>query len=143
MGADILTSASGHCRSVSIESISEISAAISWICEIRAEPPCNEPVTISLFHAIYSSTPFGYNFQTLAALLLDARRLNKRDSIKGALICRRDIYLQLLEEPEVAVRATLDRIKRDDRHVNLVLHVEASASERMFGEWDMLHDPAI
>ncbi|EFL88199.1 bluf domain-containing protein [Ahrensia sp. R2A130] len=41
------------------------------------------------------------------------------------------------------MRATLDRIKRDDRHVNLVLHVEASASERMFGEWDMLHDPAI
>lgn len=94
---------------------------------------------MSLFKAVYSSTPFGYDAQTLAGILLDARRLNRRDGITGALICRRDVFLQYLEGPEKLVQTTLDRIKRDDRHVNVQLHIAERIPERLFGEWDMFH----
>ena len=96
---------------------------------------------MNLFKAVYSSTPFGYDAQTLAAILLDARRFNERDGITGALMCRRDIYLQMLEGPEELVRATLGRIRADDRHVNVQLHVAEGVSERLFGDWEMFHSP--
>jgi hypothetical protein len=97
---------------------------------------------MDLFRAIYSSRPFGFDEAILNGILTDARRANQRDGITGALICRGDIYLQWLEGPEAAVRAALERIKRDDRHLEVTLHVEEPVSERVFGEWAMLHDPA-
>ncbi|MBV0912835.1 BLUF domain-containing protein [Anianabacter salinae] len=98
---------------------------------------------MSVFRAIYSSRPFGFDTAILSGILLDARRLNDRDGITGALICRNDIYLQLLEGPEDKVCDALERIKRDDRHVEVTLHVAETVTGRMFGEWAMLHDPAV
>jgi hypothetical protein len=106
--------------------------------DIRAQ----ERVAMSLFRAIYTSRPFGFDTGILNGILLDARRANARDGITGALICRGDIYLQLLEGPEEQVRNTLERIKRDDRHLEVVTHVAERVADRMFGEWAMLHDPA-
>lgn len=97
---------------------------------------------MSVFRAIYSSRPFGFDNGILRGVLMDARRCNDRDGVTGALICRADIYLQWLEGPEEAVRRTLERIKRDDRHLEVRLHVAEPAPERVFGEWAMLHDPA-
>jgi hypothetical protein len=97
---------------------------------------------MSVFRAIYTSVPFGFDSSILSSILLDARRLNTRDDITGALICRGDIYVQLLEGAEDKVRAALDRIKRDDRHLEVTLHVAGTAPERMFPGWAMLHDPA-
>jgi hypothetical protein len=65
-----------------------------------------------------------------------------RDDITGALICRSDIYLQWLEGLEKQVRDALAGIERDDRHLEVRLHVAESVSERMFGDWAILHDPA-
>ena len=95
-----------------------------------------------LFRAIYSSSPFGYDTATLNGILVDARRANERNGITGALICRSDIYIQWLEGPEAMVQDTLARIKRDDRHVDMSLHVNEPVAERLFGDWAMLHDPA-
>jgi hypothetical protein len=97
---------------------------------------------MSLFHAIYSSRPFGYDGAILNGILADARRANLRDGITGALICRSDLYLQWLEGPEGMVRAALARIMRDDRHLDVRLHVAEPAAERLFAEWAMLHDPS-
>ncbi|ETX13334.1 blue light sensor protein [Roseivivax halodurans JCM 10272] len=96
-----------------------------------------------LFRAIYSSRPFGFEAAILNGILLQARRANERDGITGALICREDIYLQWLEGPEDRVRDTLARIQRDDRHVEMRLHVAAPVEERVFSHWAMLHDPAV
>lgn len=74
---------------------------------------------------------------------MTARRCNVRDDVTGALICRADIYLQWLEGPEEKVKNTLERISRDDRHDEMKVQVAASVSERMFGKWAMLHDPAV
>ena len=97
---------------------------------------------MEVFRAVYTSRPFGFDTTILSGILMDARRLNTRDGVTGALICRGDIYLQLLEGAERQVRDTLDRIKRDDRHLEVTLHVAQSAAERMFASWAMLHDPA-
>ena len=78
---------------------------------------------MGLFQVIHPSRPFGFDTGILSKIPLDARRLNARDDITGALICRADIYLQLLEGPEATVRQTMERIKRDDRHLEVVMHV--------------------
>jgi hypothetical protein len=97
---------------------------------------------MSLFRAIYTSRPFGFDDGILSGILMDARRANLRDGVTGALICRADIYLQWLEGPEEKVRATVERIRRDDRHLEMTVHVAETVPDRVFGEWAMLHDPA-
>ena len=95
-----------------------------------------------LVQVIYISQPFGYDEPTLAGILLDARRYNLRDGITGALVCRHDAYLQLLEGPEPMVQAAYERISRDDRHCDVRQLVCAPIAKRSFGDWAMLHDPA-
>ncbi|MBQ2259827.1 MAG: BLUF domain-containing protein [Loktanella sp.] len=97
---------------------------------------------MSVFRTIYSSIPFGFDESILNGILVQARRMNARDGITGALICRADIYLQWLEGPEQEVRDTIARIKRDDRHVEVRVHVAETVADRVFGDWAMLHDPA-
>ena len=94
------------------------------------------------FRSIYTSRPFGFDAAMLNGILADARRVNTRDGITGALICREDIYLQWLEGPEDKIRQALARIRRDDRHLEVKVHVAEAVQERVFGEWAMLHDPA-
>jgi hypothetical protein len=97
---------------------------------------------MDLVQIIYSSQPFGFDQPTLDGVLMQARRNNKRDDISGALICRQDLYLQLLEGPEDKIQATYERIKQDDRHMEVTLQASRPVSARTFGAWDMLHDPA-
>lgn len=97
---------------------------------------------MDLFRAIYSSRPLGFDTAILSGILMDSRTDNARDGITGALICRADIYMQLLEGPKAQVRNTLERIRRDDRHVEVRLHVAEQVQDRLFGDWAMLHDPA-
>ena len=76
---------------------------------------------MSLMQLIYASTPFGFDNPTLNQVLSVARRNNARDDITGALICRADLYLQMLEGPRAAVTATFQKIMADDRHLDVVL----------------------
>ena len=76
-----------------------------------------------LIQLIYSSKPFGFDEAALNGILLTARRNNPRDAITGALICRHDLYLQLLEGPQAAVEARYSSIAHDDRHLEVVKRV--------------------
>ncbi len=78
----------------------------------------------------------------LAGILSAARRNNPRDGITGALICRHDVYLQLIEGPADAIDALYARILADDRHTNVELLLTEDAGERMFPAWAMLDDEA-
>jgi hypothetical protein len=97
---------------------------------------------MALFQVIYASTPFGYDQGMLNGILADARRCNERDDVTGALICRADLYLHLLEGPEAAVRGAWARIARDDRHLEPVCLVSAPVDRRLFPGWAMRDDPA-
>ena len=89
---------------------------------------------------IYRSRPFGFDHAMLAGILVQARRNNKRDDITGALICRHDLYLQLIEGPAPVIDALYAKISDDHRHSDVRLTLTDEVSERMFPEWDMLDD---
>jgi hypothetical protein len=91
---------------------------------------------------IYYSQPFGFDDAMLNGILLQARRCNARDGLTGALIVRRDLYLQMLEGPEAAVTATFARIKRDDRHLAVKPLACEAVAARLFPDWTMRDDPA-
>ncbi|MGL6208999.1 MAG: BLUF domain-containing protein [Paracoccaceae bacterium] len=99
---------------------------------------------MALLQLTYASRPFGFDESMLAGILIDARRCNLRDQITGALICRDDLYLQLLEGPEAAVEATYARIVADDRHVEVRPLTRRPIAEdgRLFAAWAMRDDPA-
>ena len=97
---------------------------------------------MSLMQLIYASTPFGFDNPTLNQVLSVARRNNARDDITGALICRADLYLQMLEGPRAAVTATFQKIMADDRHLDVVLIGSGDIKTRMFPKWNMKDDPA-
>jgi Sensors of blue-light using FAD len=97
-----------------------------------------------LLQLTYASRPFGFDAGLLTGILFDARRCNTRDGITGALICRDDLFLQLLEGPEKAVEATYARICADDRHIEVRRLTRRMIADdaRMFGAWAMRDDPA-
>jgi hypothetical protein len=98
--------------------------------------------SMPMIQLVYSSRPFGFDNAMLAGILLGARRNNRRDGITGALICRADLYLQMLEGDRVEVEAAYGRIIRDDRHCDVVQRVSHAIDHRMFGAWAMHDDPA-
>ncbi len=91
---------------------------------------------------IYASKPFGFDDLVLRGILATARRNNERDGITGALVCREDLFLQLLEGPSDAVLSAFGRICRDDRHIDVIKLTESQINSRLFPEWSMRHDPA-
>lgn len=97
---------------------------------------------MTIHQLIYISEPFGFDDGILNGILSISRRNNVRDGLTGALVCRRDIYLQLLEGPEAAVEATYARIKRDDRHLAITPLLSAPSEARLFPDWAMRDDPA-
>jgi hypothetical protein len=78
----------------------------------------------------------------LAGILMAARRNNPLLGITGALICRHDIYLQLIEGPADAIDELYARILADDRHTNVELLLTEAMGDRMFPAWAMLDDTA-
>lgn len=97
---------------------------------------------MALTQLIYASQPFGFDDAMLNGILSDARRCNGRDDITGALVCRADLYLQLLEGPPPAVDAAFARIGQDDRHQDVTLLSRETVGDRLFPGWSMRDDPA-
>lgn len=97
---------------------------------------------MTMIQLVYASRPFGFDESTLSDILLNARTLNSRDEITGALICRSDLYLQMLEGPKDCVEATYARIEEDDRHLEIKPLLNSPVETRMFGSWAMRADPA-
>jgi hypothetical protein len=95
-----------------------------------------------LTQIIYSSKPFGFDASVLDDILTISRFNNRRDDITGTLICRADMYLQLIEGPDAAIQTTYQRIIADDRHLEINLLISRTVTERMFPKWAMRDDPA-
>jgi hypothetical protein len=97
---------------------------------------------MALQRLVYASRPFGFDDAMLNGILAQARHFNARDGLTGALICRADIYLQLLEGPAAALNATFARIGQDDRHLEIQLLIQEPVEDRLFPAWHMRDDPA-
>jgi hypothetical protein len=97
---------------------------------------------VALVQLVYTSQPFGFDSATLNGILITARANNAAHDVTGCLICRADLYMQLLEGPEAAVAVTWSKIMRDDRHVEAARRVFRPITTRMFPDWAMRDDPA-
>jgi Sensors of blue-light using FAD len=97
---------------------------------------------MAMIQLIYASRPFGFEASGLNGILSIARHCNTRDGVTGALICREDIYLQLLEGPEPMVEAAYGRIAVDDRHLDVTRLSCRPIRKRLFPDWAMRDDPA-
>ena len=97
---------------------------------------------MQLFRLIYCSQPFGYDLPMLNGILADAKTYNPPNNITGALICREDIFLQLLEGPKENILLTYSKILNDDRHLNIKVLLEEFCENRIFPQWHMKDDPA-
>ena len=96
---------------------------------------------MKLMQLVYCSQPFGYSLEILSAILVASRANNRKHDISGALICRSDIFLQLLEGPEQQVKNTYNAIQKDDRHVNVYNLINRPVEKRLFPAWAMKDDP--
>ena len=95
-----------------------------------------------LMQLIYCSRPFGFSERALGDILATARLNNRRDGITGLLLCRSDLYVQMLEGPRERVTRCFSRISLDDRHVDVTLIWAGDALARLFPDWEMRDDPA-
>ena len=96
---------------------------------------------MKLMQLVYCSQPFGYSLEILSAILVASRANNRKNDITGALICRSDIFLQLLEGPEKNVKNTYEAIQNDDRHINVYHLIDQPVKKRLFPAWAMKDDP--
>lgn len=96
---------------------------------------------MSFLRIVYASRPFGFDAGNLIDILFKARANNAKADVTGCLICRDDLYLQLLEGPEAAVQQIYVKILADDRHVEITELVRDHVADRMFGAWAMRDDP--
>ncbi len=97
---------------------------------------------MSLTQLIYISEPFGFDEAMLGGILVQARRNNPALGITGCLVCRQDMYLQLLEGEDEPVTALYTRIAADDRHLAVRKLHGGPVASRMFPDWAMRDDPA-
>lgn len=87
---------------------------------------------MKLLQLVYASRPFGYDDLALTGILSIARANNVRDEITGALVCREELYLQLLEGPSEAVTQAFARIARDNRHTEVTQLISNDTDRRLF-----------
>jgi Sensors of blue-light using FAD len=97
---------------------------------------------MSLTQLIYSSEPFGFDEAMLGGILVQARRNNPALGVTGCLVCRQDLYLQLLEGDSDTIDALYGRIAEDDRHLAVELLSRQTVATRLFPDWAMRDDPA-
>ena len=97
---------------------------------------------MTITQLIYTSQPFGFDDAMLNGILVQARRNNPASDITGCLICRQDMYLQLLEGPADAIATLYAKIEADDRHLAVMQLSREAVPTRMFPDWAMRDDPA-
>lgn len=73
----------------------------------------------------------------VAKIVRTAVQHNRDVGLTGLLLVYQQWFLQALEGPEEAVRATYSRIRLDPRHQNAVALGEGSVAARVFSRWTM------
>lgn len=95
-----------------------------------------------MFRLLYVSTARqAFTPADLDQILSVSRRNNEKAGVTGLLIVGGKRVLQVLEGPELAVRATFARIGKDPRHFAVVQLASGPITERAFPGWAMGHQP--
>lgn len=91
-----------------------------------------------MYQIVYvSSATVRFTTPDLFDLLAKSRANNARAGVSGMLLFRDGNFMQALEGPEEAVRATYERIGRDPRHAGAMVLLRGPVEARQFSEWSM------
>ena len=93
---------------------------------------------MGLIHHIYvSSARVPADAAMLDDILSVSVRNNEAAGITGMLLYAGGTFMQVLEGEEQAVSATHERIKRDSRHMGIIVLEHAPIESRSFVRWSM------
>jgi Sensors of blue-light using FAD len=91
-----------------------------------------------LFRMAYvSGAAVPFNRVMLIDLLEQASKRNASAGVTGLLLYKDSQFMQILEGPESAVKATFKRVSRDRRHHGIIVLLKEPASERFFPDSSM------
>lgn len=88
-----------------------------------------------LFYLSKATRPF--EAAEIDELLLQSRRNNRAAGLTGALLHYGGHFLQVLEGDADAVTGCFERIRRDERHAEVLPLIDGAAAQRDFGDWAM------
>jgi Sensors of blue-light using FAD len=93
-----------------------------------------------IFQLIYESRASrDFSESEIESLLSASRASNERRGITGILLYRHGVFTQVLEGPEVEIRALLEKIGRDPRHAGIAVRLEQHIPIRSFPNWSMAY----
>jgi len=95
------------------------------------------------FIAYASRATASFDHARLVDLLTESRANNSRDGITGMLVYSEPDFIQILEGPDAAVRALLERIGRDPRHTDVRVLLDEQVTERKYATWSMGYEPTV
>nr|WP_320120320.1 BLUF domain-containing protein [uncultured Marinifilum sp.] len=70
-------------------------------------------------------------------ILSEIRPKNRKNSITGLLLYNDEIFIQVLEGKSEIINDLYERLKKDDRHINIVLILKENIKKRSFPDWSM------
>ena len=80
----------------------------------------------------------GRGFSEMArTILVKSIHNNRMAAVTGFLATGEGRFLQLLEGPTGEVEATFERIRRDERHVDVTVIARGPVERRLFRDWNM------
>ena len=94
-----------------------------------------------LKHVIYASKPTFFSDTILKKILRSSRKNNVAWSVSGNLICRSDLFFQILEGPPEAIDNLYEKILTDNRHLEIQKLRDKITGRRLFASWAMKFDP--
>jgi hypothetical protein len=91
-----------------------------------------------MHHIVYISQAKEHMMSTaFVALLKQARALNERQQVTGALVYGNGQFMQVIEGEESVIKNLYTRIVRDPRHQHVFKLADKPIAGRSFAEWSM------
>lgn len=91
-----------------------------------------------MYHLIYSSQAReAMTLTTLVVLLMQARALNERQHVTGALVYGDGQFMQVMEGEEAVIKDLYERVAKDPRHYGVRTLAAGPITSRRFAQWSM------
>jgi hypothetical protein len=91
-----------------------------------------------MYHIVYiSQAKESMTLTTLVVLLMQARTLNERQHVTGALVYGDGQFMQVMEGEEAVVKDLYARVVQDARHHHVRTLAEGPIATRGFAQWSM------
>lgn len=72
-------------------------------------------------------------------ILAKARDFNSKNDITGCLLLHNNEFIQILEGDKKVLQDLIEKIKKDDRHGNVMVLAENYIEKRVFEKWSMAY----